>query len=123
MPGETEATNDDARTAWTEDDTRWVYLYDANGRERDNPRPNLVFDQADKRACRLLRRPHQRAPYTTRRRRLSSITRAPCRRVMGVPGQRSQAAAVSAPARSISGSCWKCAAWLAHRGSRGFHVL
>jgi hypothetical protein len=31
-------------------------------------------------------------PYTTRRRRLSSITRAPCRRVMGVPGQRSQAA-------------------------------
>src|SRR6516165_10489455 len=27
-----------------------------------------------------------------RRRRLSSITRAPCRKVMGVPGQRSQAA-------------------------------
>jgi hypothetical protein len=25
--------------------------------------------------------------YTTRRRRLSSITRAPCRKVMGVPGQ------------------------------------
>jgi hypothetical protein len=30
--------------------------------------------------------------YTTRRRRLSSITRAPCRKVMGMPGQRSQAA-------------------------------
>jgi hypothetical protein len=30
--------------------------------------------------------------YTTRRRRLSSITRAPCRKVMGVPGQRWQAA-------------------------------
>ena len=29
---------------------------------------------------------------TTRRRRLSSITRAPCRKVMGVPGQRSHAA-------------------------------
>jgi hypothetical protein len=28
----------------------------------------------------------------TRRRRLSSITRAPCRKVMGVPGQLSQAA-------------------------------
>jgi hypothetical protein len=27
--------------------------------------------------------------YTVRRRRLSSITRAPCRKVMGVPGQRS----------------------------------
>jgi hypothetical protein len=26
--------------------------------------------------------------YTTRRRRLSSITRAPCRKVMGMPGQR-----------------------------------
>jgi hypothetical protein len=47
MTDETEATNDAARTAWTEDDTRWVYLYDANGRERDNPRPNLVFDQAN----------------------------------------------------------------------------
>jgi hypothetical protein len=30
--------------------------------------------------------------YTKRRRRLSSITRAPCRKVTGVPGQRSQAA-------------------------------
>jgi hypothetical protein len=30
--------------------------------------------------------------YTTRRRRLSSITRAPCRKVMGMPGQRWQAA-------------------------------
>jgi hypothetical protein len=30
--------------------------------------------------------------YTTRSRRLSSMTRAPCRKVMGVPGQRSQAA-------------------------------
>ena len=30
--------------------------------------------------------------YTTLRRRLSSITRAPCRKVMGVRGQRSQAA-------------------------------
>src|SRR5262249_25069916 len=30
--------------------------------------------------------------YTTRRRRLSSITRAPCRNVMGVPGQRWHAA-------------------------------
>ena len=29
---------------------------------------------------------------TTRRRRLSSITRAPCRKVMGVPGQRATAA-------------------------------
>jgi hypothetical protein len=27
-------------------------------------------------------------PYITRKRRLSSITRAPCRKVMGVPGQR-----------------------------------
>jgi hypothetical protein len=27
------------------------------------------------------------SPYTTRWRRLSSITRAPCRRVMGLPGQ------------------------------------
>jgi hypothetical protein len=38
----------------------------------------------------------QRVPLTparaVRRRRLSSITRAPCRKVMGVPGQRSQAA-------------------------------
>ena len=32
------------------------------------------------------------AYHTTRRRRLSSITRAPCRKVMGVLGQRSQAA-------------------------------
>ena len=31
-------------------------------------------------------------PYSTRRRRLSSITLAPCRKVMGVRGQRSQAA-------------------------------
>ena len=31
-------------------------------------------------------------PYSTRRRHLSSITRAPRRKVMGVPGQRSQAA-------------------------------
>ena len=31
-------------------------------------------------------------PYSTRRRRLSSITRAPRRKVMGVRGQRSQAA-------------------------------
>jgi hypothetical protein len=27
-------------------------------------------------------------PFITRKRRLSSITRAPCRKVMGVPGQR-----------------------------------
>src|SRR5262249_15010764 len=32
------------------------------------------------------------ASHTVRRRRLSSITRAPCRRLMGVPGQRWQAA-------------------------------
>ena len=32
--------------------------------------------------------------YTTRKRRLSSITRAPHRMVMGTPGQRSQAGAV-----------------------------
>jgi len=31
-------------------------------------------------------------PYSTRRRHLSSITRAPRRKVMGVRGQRSQAA-------------------------------
>src|SRR5262249_62187662 len=31
-------------------------------------------------------------PYSTRRRHLSSITRAPRRKVMGVPGQRSHAA-------------------------------
>jgi hypothetical protein len=32
------------------------------------------------------------AYHTVRRRLLSSITRAPCRKVMGVPGQRSQVA-------------------------------
>jgi hypothetical protein len=40
MTGETEATNDDARAAW-------VILDDANGRERNSPRPFLVFDQAN----------------------------------------------------------------------------
>jgi len=39
------------------------------------------------------------AYHTTRRRPLSSITRAPCRRVMGVPGQRSQAAPGGVPSR------------------------
>ena len=34
----------------------------------------------------------EQMPYAVRRRRLSSITRAPCRKVMGVPGQRSQGA-------------------------------
>jgi hypothetical protein len=40
----TEAANADAQT---EDDTRWVILDDANGRERSSPRPFLVFDQAN----------------------------------------------------------------------------
>jgi hypothetical protein len=31
MTGETEAANDDARTAWTDDDTRWVILDSAKG--------------------------------------------------------------------------------------------
>ena len=30
----------------------------------------------------------EQMPYTVRRRQLSSITRAPCRKVIGVPGQR-----------------------------------
>src|SRR6516165_6003116 len=34
----------------------------------------------------------EQMPYAVRRRRLSSITLAPFRKVMGVPGQRSQAA-------------------------------
>ena len=42
------------------------------------------------RACQVLRPFYDRLDIT-RRSRLSSITRAPCRNVMGVPGQRSQA--------------------------------
>jgi hypothetical protein len=44
--------------------------------------------------CRHMKRAHKAhiRNYTMRRRRLSSITRAPCRKVMGVPGQRATAA-------------------------------
>jgi hypothetical protein len=62
------------------------------------PRSRTRCDPHHKKAvCNLLEKPRS-APgpstglaYTARRRRLSSITRAPCRKVMGVPGQRSQA--------------------------------
>src|SRR5262249_15576092 len=40
-------------------------------------------------------------PYSTRRRRLSSITLAPCRQVMGVRGQRSQAAGTERGERNL----------------------
>ena len=55
-----------------------------DGRQRANP-----GDGSDKDGGWFAAAGHR---YTTRRRRLSSITRAPCRKVMGVPGQRSQAA-------------------------------
>jgi hypothetical protein len=74
-----------------------------------------LFDQASSLATQARHRrvagvvEHQHPPmvsapvartYTTRRRRLSSITRAPCRRVMGMPGQRWQAA------RKVASATW-----------------
>jgi hypothetical protein len=74
-----------------------VYVQGADGRgHRGNwavlcstrARPAGAADQGEQ----VTGRTSTELAYTTRRRRLSSITRAPCRKVMGMPGQRSQEA-------------------------------
>jgi hypothetical protein len=52
----------------------------------------IALNSAPVHALAVVTRIYEYTPYTTRRRRLSSITRASCRKVMGMPGQRWQAA-------------------------------